>query len=332
VTNSILILIAPYLYATLLSLGISVGVIFGLKLVRKQAYKIRTMMLVAPLLGSVTMMVGVSSLCFIHWLSLNYPDLGHAVCDQIPQENVGFICTSLVTLAFVSFGSAVLLGVITYYLGDKIAIHLFGAKTLNQSEAKEIYQTLNCLSRKAGVKTPKLYLIERSTLMIFTVGRKNSHAIMVSVGLLENLSSKELEASLAHEISHIKNSDDLIRTMASIMKFATPFNLLGYLIEPAIYREREFLADEGSVTLTNEPSALISALIKFSEAWDVEAKESLLCRLSIGFFLESPSRGGIFSKHPPLEERLNRLLQLENASVGRTVNRKSNEKMSIEIK
>jgi len=306
--NSILILIMPYLYATLLSLIMSAAVIIGLKLVRKQAYKIRTMMLVAPLLGSVTIMVWVSSLCFIHRLSNIY----HLVCGQISLESVRFICTSLVTLAFASFGLAVSSGMITYYSGDKIAIHLFHAKPLNQSEVKEIYETINSLSRKAGVRPPKLYLIERSTPIILTVGRRNSPTIMVSVGLLESLSSKELAASLAHEISHIKNNDGLIRTLASSLKFATPFNLLGYLIEPAIYREREFLADEASVALTNEPSELISALIKISEAFAVKTKGVFFYGLAMGFFLESPLRGGLFNKHPPLEERLNRLLQLKN--------------------
>jgi len=309
--NSILILIMPYLYATLLSLIISTLVIICLKLIRKRAYKTRTMMLVAPLLGSVAIMVLVSSLCFIHWLSMNYPDPYHAVCNQVSPESIRFICTSLVSLAFASFGFAVSSGMINYYLGDKIAIHLFHAKPFDQSEAKEIRETLNRLSRKAGVKPPKLYLIERSTPITFAVGRRNAPTIIVSVGLLETLSSEELEASLAHEISHIRKNDGLIRTLVSSLKFATPFNFLSYLIEPAVYREREYLADEGSVTLTNKPSALVSALIKISESCHVEPTESFFSRFVVGFFLGSPVWGGIFSKHPPIEERLNRLLQLE---------------------
>jgi len=311
--NSTLILITPYLYATLLSLIMSAVVVVSLKLVHKQAYKMRTVMLVVPLLGSVAIMIWVSSLCFVHWFSMNFLNPYHAVCNQISPESVRFICTSLVTLAFASFGSAVSLGMINYYLGDKIAIHLFHAKPFSQNEAKELHETLNCLSRKAGMKPPKLYLIERSTPIIFAVGKRNAPTIIFSLGLLETLSSKELKASLAHEISHIKNNDGLIRTLASSLKLATPLNLLGYLIAPAIYREREFLADEGSVTLTNEPSALISALIKISEACDVELKGGFSYRLAMGFFLEGPARGRIFSKHPPLEERLNRLVQLEKA-------------------
>ncbi len=97
------------------------------------------------------------------------------------------------------------------------------------------------------------------------------------------------------------------------LKFAAPFVFSSYLIEPAICREREFLADEGSVTLTSEPSALISALIKISEAYDVVAKGGFFCGFAMSFFHCSPARGGIFSKHPPLEERLNRLLKLEKA-------------------
>jgi len=320
-TNSILTFITPYLYATSLSLIMSVAVIIGLKLARKQAYKIRTMMLIAPLLASVTTMTWVSSLCFIHWLSLNYSNMNHVVCSQISPESLRFICISFVTLAFTSFGLAVSIGIINYHLGDKIAIHLFHAQPFNQSETKEIYETLNRLSRKTGMSPPKLYLIERSTPIIFSVGRRKAPTILVSVGILETLSSKELEASLAHEISHIKNNDGLIRTLASSLKYATPFNFLGYLIEPAIYREREFLADQGSVTLTNEPSALISALIKISEASDFKPKGGFCYRSAMGFFLVSPLWGGIFSKHPPLEERLNRLLELEKSA--RQKNRQS---------
>ena len=310
-TDAILILMTPYLYATLLSLIMSAVVIFSLKLVNKQAYRTRTIMLVTPLVGSFTIMAWVSSFCFIHWLSTNYPTLSHTVCSYISPGSLRFICTSLVTLAFTSFSFAVSLSMINYYLGDKIAMHLFRAKPFSKSQAKETYETLNRLSRKAGVKTPKLCFIERSSPIIFTVGRRNTPTVILSVGLLETLSPEELEASLAHEISHIKNNDGLIRTLASCLKFAAPFNFVSYLIEPAIYREREFLADEASVTLTKKPSALISALIKISEAFAVKTKGGYFYSLAMGFFLESPLRGGLFNKHPPLEERLNRLLQLK---------------------
>lgn len=121
-----------------------------------------------------------------------------------------------------------------------------------------------------------------------------------------------MEAALAHEVSHIKNKDCLLKSLASSLKFAVPFNLLGYLIEPAIYRDREFLADEEGVKITNKPEALISALIKLYESFAIGQRNKFFTSYTIGLFNEYLSKWNILSKHPPITERLKRLFELKN--------------------
>ncbi len=306
--DPLLTLMIPYLQATLLSLVLFSISFVILNIIHKQSYRKRTVILTAPSVGSVTIMLVLGASCFMHWLSLTKTSLYFGVCHQTSLEIMVFICTSFVALGFTSIGLATGSATIRYFLGDRIAIRLSNAKPLLQSDAREIYDTVNRLSRKAGVDTPKLYLIECSTPIISTRGKRKNPIIMMSVGLIENLTSRELEASLAHELSHIKNNDGLIRALVSSLKFVAPFVFLNYLIEPAIHREREFLADEGSVALTGEPRALISALIKTSKNTNVGYTSF---QNMIGFSLENPLLRGIFSKHPPLVERLNRLLELE---------------------
>lgn len=254
----------------------------------------------------------VSSICFIHWLSLGQPILSlcHGVCIQAPPLSVHLICTSFVTLALASFSLAISSGFISYYFGDKLATRLLHAKPLDKETAGEIHEMVRSLSRQAEVCPPHLYFVEGSTPRIFTAGRRSSAVIVMSVGLLETLSKKELEASLAHEISHVKNRDCLIKTLVSSLKLSSPFIFPFYFVEPAIYREREFLADESGVNLTGEVSPLISALIKIGEACNFKSKRVFLQGFMLNFFTRSHGYGGIFDKHPPLEERLKRLIQL----------------------
>jgi len=211
-----------------------------------------------------------------------------------------------------SFSFALLCGIVNYYLGEKIAAKLYHIKPLSENSAENLYEILKRLAQKARIKIPKVGLIECSTPFIFSIGRQEKATIVLSVGLLETLSDSELKAALAHEIAHIKNKDCLIKSLASSLKFAVPFNILGYLIEPAIYRDREFLADEESVRITNKPEALISALIKLYESFLISQKTMFFTGSLMGLFTECSGRQNLFSKHPPITERLKRLFELKN--------------------
>jgi heat shock protein HtpX len=308
-----LALLMPYLYATFLSLVMCLIVIGALRIVNKRAYGKRTLMLGVPMLGSVASIGSVSASCLVHWLSLDNPNLSafHAVCSQAPAGSIGLVCTVSVIIAVASFGFASSLGILNHYLGGSIAIRLLKAKPLAMSEAREAFKTVHRLSACGGINAPRLFFVEGSTPNILTVGKKGRSVIIVSVGLLETLSSRELEAVLAHEISHIRNNDNLLKTLVSSLKFYSPFIFPTYLLEPAVYREREFLADESGVALTGNPSALISALLKIGEALSFKPKHSSFSNVAMGFCFAIPRKRGVFDNHPPLEERLSRLMQLE---------------------
>lgn len=308
-----LALLEPYLYATFVSLAMCLIAIGALRIVNRRAYGKRTLMLGVPMLGSVATIGFVSVSCFVHWLSPENLNLSvfHAVCTHTLPGSIGFVCTLFVIVAAAFFGFASSLGILNHYFGGSIAIRLLKAKPLVPTDAKEVFETVHRLSVRGGVNAPRLFLVEGSTPNILTVGRKGRSAIIMSVGLLETLTSGELESVLAHEISHIMNNDNLLKTVISSLKFYSPFIFPTYLLEPAVYREREFLADESSVALTGKSSTLISALLKIGEALSFKPKHNSLRRFAMGFCFAIPGKNRVFSKHPPLEERISRLMQLE---------------------
>jgi len=310
--ESVVSFLSSYLYAILFSTVVSAGAFIGIKRVSKKAYKKRTRILTSPLFGSFLIAIWISSVCFAHWFAMGYGELYHIACSNISFSYIGAICTSWVTLMSASLSFAFLYGTVNYYFGEKIVTRLYHIKSLSESQAENLYKVLNSLSQKAGIPTPRIGLIECSTPSILSIGRKEKSTIVVSVGLLETLSNNEMEASLAHEVFHIKNEDCLIKSLASSLKFAVPFNFLGYLIEPTIYRDREFLADEESVKMTKKPKALISALIKLYESFAIGQNNKFFTGFSMKLFAQESGKWSIFSKHPPIAERLKRLFEFEN--------------------
>jgi len=304
--------LSRYLFAILFSTIVSANVLIGIKLVSKRAYKKRTIRFIFSLFGSFLIAVWISSICFVHWFKMSYGELYHVACSDVSFSSISAICTSWVTLMSASFSLAFLCGTVNHYFGEKIVIWLYHIKPLSESQAENLYKILSSLSRKAGIEVSKIGLMERSTPYIFSIGRKEKSTIVLSIGLLETLSNNEIEASLAHEVSHIKNKDCLIKSLALSLKFAAPFNVLGYLIEPAICRDREFLADEESVRMTKKPWALISALIKLYESFAIGSKNRIFTVFSMRFFAQGTDKWSIFSKHPPIRARLERLLEFMN--------------------
>lgn len=312
--ESLLNFLSRYLYAILFSTIVSASALIGTRLVSKRAYKKRTIFFVSSLFGSFLIAIWTWSVCFAHWFTTSYGELYHIACSDVSLSYIGAICTGWVILmsSFLSF--AFLCGTINYYFGEKFVTWLYHVKHLSGSQADSLHKILDRLSQKAGIEMPGIGLIECSTPSIFSIGRKKKSTIVVSVGLLETLSVDEIEASLAHEICHLKNEDCLIKSLASVLKFAVPFNFLGYLIEPAICRDKEFSADEESVKMTMKPKALMSALIKLYESLMMVPENRIFADFSIRLFsLETPDyKWNFFSKHPTIAERLKRLLELEN--------------------
>jgi len=174
----------------------------------------------------------------------------------------------------------------------------------NHSQIKKITKELTQLMK---IPVPELFIFKLERPVVFTVDEgKKKPLIGISSGLLDILDEEELEACLGHELAHIVNRDSFVRKTSSFLRAVMFYNPIGYFIESAIYREREFLADMVSSRITRKPEALASALIKIAENTDdsgILLKNKMVMRLFKKYKF-------LLKKHPPLEERLKRLMRL----------------------
>src|SRR3989339_1192884 len=205
-------------------------------------------------------------------------------------------------ILFFAVGFSILMSFLSYWYSDKIVIGLSKAKPVTRENARELYNVVENLCITAGLPTPKIYLIEDSSPNAFATGRNPQHAVVaVSSGLLDILEKPELEGVLAHELSHIGNRDMLLSTVVVVLvgfvsiladvfrrnlffsrnrdsdnKAHGVLMLVGVilsilapifvvLIQLAISRKREFLADSSGALLTRYPEGLASALLKISQ-------------------------------------------------------------------
>ncbi|MBS7250185.1 MAG: M48 family metalloprotease [Candidatus Freyarchaeota archaeon] len=197
-------------------------------------------------------------------------------------------------------------------------IKLFGSRThLFQSQLvtthnnnftnSQIKKITRKLAQLMKIPVPELFIFKLERPVVFTVDEgKKKPLIVISIGLLDLLDEEELEACLGHELAHIRNRDGFVRKTSSFLRAIMFYNPLGYFIESAIYREREFLADMVSSRITKKPEALASALIKIAENTDdsgILLKNKAVMRLFKKYKF-------LLKKHPPLEERLKRLMRL----------------------
>jgi len=237
----------------------------------------------------------------------------------------------------------------TYWFSDKIVLRMYGAKEVTQGEAPELYQVVSDLTSKASMPMPKVYIMENDTPNAFATGRNPEHAaVAVTTGILRILSKEELMGVIGHELSHIRHRDILISTIAATMAgaismlatmarwgaifgggrsdeeegggggnilftliFSMVASFAAMLIQMAISRSREYLADEGGAHLSH-PHYLARALGKLDMAAQkipMQANPS-----TAHMFIVNPLRGGgvlsLFSTHPPIEERIARLEEM----------------------
>ena len=244
---------------------------------------------------------------------------------------------------------AVIWFAIAYFSSQAIIDMATGARVIERKTNPEIYNLLENLSISRGMKTPTLRLIDKPELNAFATGlHEGQYSVTVTRGLVEALDRDELEAVLAHELTHVINKD--VRTMVIASVFAGIISLvaevmfrslrfislggnrgggrnsgglgvaliligfaiavvgwvLAIVIRMALSRQREYLADAGSVELTKNPDAMISALQKVSGKADLQAPDELS-----GMFLENHESGflGMFATHPPIEKRIEALIQ-----------------------
>jgi heat shock protein HtpX len=240
-----------------------------------------------------------------------------------------------------ALGFAVLMNGVAFFFSDKIAILSARAKPVTEQEYPELYRIVRGLAGRAGMPMPRLYVSPSPQPNAFATGRSPKHAaVAVTQGILPILTSRELEGVLAHELSHVRNRDILISsvaaTMAAIIMFLArlawfiPLGggdrdrnplaelalvILGpiaaLLIQMAVTRSREYGADSSGAALTADPLALASALRKI-EAYSRGTPPATANPSTAHLFISNPFKGGagmakLFSTHPPTAERVARL-------------------------
>jgi len=239
---------------------------------------------------------------------------------------------------------AVVMNLGSYWFSDKIALKMAGARPLEESEAPDIYRIVRMVATKADLSMPRVYLIEQAAPNAFATGRDPQHAaVAVTAGILEVVDARELTAVLAHEIGHVSNRDTLVMAVAASIAGAISFlaqmaqwsmffggsrddedrsgGIIGLIagmiflplaatvVQLAISRSREYGADETSAALTHDPMALASALRKldaYSKRVPLNVNPSVSPLFIVRPLLPG-GFGGLFSTHPPIEERIARL-------------------------
>lgn len=250
-----------------------------------------------------------------------------------------------------ALGFAILFNFGMYFFSDKLALKAARARPIEEHEMPEVYSIIRALAQRENMPMPRVYFIESQQPNAFATGRNPRHAaVAVTRGILEMMNRAELEGVLAHELSHVRNRDILISTIAATIGAALSFlarmyfwggmgrrrdnnganALIGLvamilapiaaaIIQMAISRSREFQADRSGAELTGSPMALASALAKLESGSRVPMKvDPAVSQLFIADPLKAFGGGGrggsfarMFSTHPPIPERIDRLEQMQ---------------------
>jgi len=247
---------------------------------------------------------------------------------------------------------------ISYWFSDKMVLAMSGAREINHDSNRELYHIVENLCITAGLPTPKIYVINDTAPNAFATGRNPEHAVVaVTTGLLQKLEKAELEGVIAHELSHIGNRDILLATLVTVMVgmivlLADWFRrwsffgghrrddnkggqlgliimiaaiilsilapIFAYLMQFAISRKREFLADADGAMLTRYPDGLARALEKISadrEPLEVANRATAHLYIASPFKEDETHKIGFFTRlfmtHPPIEERIKALRGME---------------------
>lgn len=242
----------------------------------------------------------------------------------------------------------------SYFYSDKMVLAISGARQISEKEDKELYRLVENLCIAAGLPTPKIYIIEDSAPNAFATGRNKDHAVICfTTGILDKLDKQKLEGVISHELSHINNRDTLLMSVVSILVgfialladwflrmqwfggrdrdrednggaiflvialiAAILAPIVGTLIQLAVSRRREYLADASGAFLTRNPEELAQALLKISN--DKEPLEAAN-RATAHLYIINPLKGseavgwfaGLFNTHPSIADRVKALREME---------------------
>jgi heat shock protein HtpX len=243
----------------------------------------------------------------------------------------------------IAFIFALGMNLFSYWFSDKIVLKMYNAQPISESDSPRLFAVVRDLSQRAGIPMPKVYMIPTETPNAFATGRNPEHAaVAVTRGIMTMLNENELRGVIGHELAHVKHRDILIGTIAAV--FAGAISMLAHmaqwaaifgggrsdddrggglgllimaivapiaalLIQMAISRSREYLADEGGARFAGNPHDLASALAKLQSA--AEARPLAASPATAHMFIVNPLTGrglmSLFSTHPPMAERIKRL-------------------------
>ncbi|MDQ7817805.1 MAG: zinc metalloprotease HtpX [Melioribacteraceae bacterium] len=235
-----------------------------------------------------------------------------------------------------------------YWFSDKIVLKMYRAHQVTREDQPQLYDIVEKLASKAELPMPKVYIMENPTPNAFATGRNPKNgAVAVTTGIMKILNREELEGVIAHELSHIRNRDILVGTIAATLVGTITFlaRMAGYaamfggsnrdndkggnvfyelallivapiaavLIQMAISRSREYMADESGAKISGKPMGLANALSKLSQA-NKMLPMAHAGTSSAHMFIVNPLSGKsmmkLFSTHPPIEERIERLKEI----------------------
>jgi len=244
----------------------------------------------------------------------------------------------------IAFVLSMVLNFGSYWYSDQLVLKMSGAQEVTEASAPQLYATVRTLAEKANLPMPRVYIMQQDSPNAFATGRNPEHAaVAVTTGIMKILNKDELSGVIAHELSHIQNRDTLIGTVAATMagavvmvatvaRWGAVFGMgedggrtLGLiataivapiaatLIQMAISRSREYLADESGARMSGKPQALAGALAKLARG--VQAKPMDANPSTAHLFIVNPFSGStvmnLFSTHPPIEKRIERLMKMK---------------------
>lgn len=243
--------------------------------------------------------------------------------------------------ALIAFAIAAAMNFFSYFYSDKLALRMYRAQPVTREELPQVYAMVERLTSRANIPMPKIYVLPTDSPNAFATGRNPSHAsVAVTQGILSLLSNEELEGVLAHELGHVKNRDILTSSIAATLAGAITMlarmafffggdrrdregggagallmlilaPLAAMLIQMWVSRTREYEADASAAQLTHNPYALASALEKISgtsRRVPLAASANSAHMFIIAPMISGQSFANLFSTHPPVEKRIERLL------------------------
>ncbi len=295
------------------------------------------------------------------------PDIGLSVRMVLTIFVLGLVYVAFagvliwLRLGIFAIPFALIIAGIQIFFSDKIALGSMGAKEVSEAEAPQLHDLVGRLAAQADLPKPKVYIVNTSLPNAFATGRDKNHAVLaVTTGLLNSMSGPELEAVIAHELTHVLNRDMLVMTIAAFFAMvvgivtqqlmwagmwggfgggygrrrgddAGAVFLIALLVSAVAYflsfvltrmlsRARELAADRGSALITGAPQNLASALLKLDEmikggAARIPQQDFRQAQAVNALFimpaLRGDSLGALFSTHPPTEERVKRLMEMQ---------------------